>query len=60
MQEWTPFIGKTTVPKGESKTHYVIKIVKKTAGCTENQGSWPWVTQQHVYLVRKVEILNVQ
>ena len=48
------------MPKGESKTHYAIVIVKKTAGCTENQGSWPWATRQHVYLIRKVEILNVQ
>ena len=39
MQEWTPFIGKTTKAKErESKTHYAVAVVKKTAGCIEDQG----------------------
>ena len=50
MQEWTPFIGKTTMPKTGSKNHYAVAIVKRTAGCTENQGSWPQANRQHVHI----------
>ena len=38
MQEWTAFVGKTTMPKRGSKNHYVVAVVKKTAGCTEVVG----------------------
>ena len=38
MQEWTPFIGKTTMPKRGSKNHYALVIVKRTVECAENQG----------------------
>ena len=37
---------------------YAVAIVKRTAGCTKNQGSWPWANWQHVaslFLVSKVE-----
>ena len=28
---------------------YVVAIlVKRIAGCAENQGSWPWANRQHV------------
>ena len=60
MQEWILFIGKSTMPKRGIKNHYAVAIVKRPAGCTENQGSWPRANQDHVYLVSKVEISNVQ
>ena len=60
MQEWIPFIGITTMPKRGIKNHNAVVIVKRTAGCTDNQGSWPQANQHHVYLVSKVEISNVQ
>ena len=37
MQQWTPFMGKTTMPKRGSKNHYAVVIVKRTTGYTENQ-----------------------
>ena len=62
MQEQTPFIGKNCSTKQETNElyHYAVATSKRTAGCTENQGSWPWANWQHVYLVSKVEIPNVQ
>ena len=36
------------------QNHYVVVVVKRTAGYTENQGSWPQVNQQHVYFFSKV------
>ena len=60
MQECTTFIGKTTMLKRGSINHYCVAIVKRTAGCTENQESWPWTNRQHAYLVSEVEISNVQ
>ena len=50
----------TTIPKRGNKNHFAIAIVKRTAECTENQGSLPCTDQLAVYLVSKVEILNVQ
>ena len=35
-------IGKTAMPKIEEaneQNHYTVPVVKRTAGCTENQGS---------------------
>ena len=52
MQEWTAFIGKTTMPKRGSKweqNHYGVVTVKRIAGCTEND-SWPRANWKHVYL----------
>ena len=46
--------------EANQQNHYPVVIVKRTAGCTENQGSWPQVNWQHIYLVSEVEILNVQ
>ena len=43
---------KSAMPKRGSsyeQNHYAAAIVKRTAGCTENQGSWPWANWQHVY-----------
>ena len=40
--------------------HYAVAIMKRTARCTENQGSWPQANQQHVYYFSEVEISNVQ
>ena len=64
MQEWTPFIEKLQCQREEEnkQNDYVVYVVmvKRTAGCTENQDSWPRVNQQHVYFFSKVEILNVQ
>ena len=31
------------------QNHYAAAIVKRTAGCTENHGSWPQANRQHVY-----------
>ena len=40
---------------------YAVVIVKRTAGCTENQGSWPRADQQQtVYFFSEMEISNVQ
>ena len=39
---------------------YAVVMVKRTARCTENHGSWPQANWQHVYLVSEVEMLNVQ
>ena len=54
LQEWTPFIEKLPCQREEEnkQNDYVVyvAIVKRSAGCTENQGSWPRVNQQHVYL----------
>ena len=38
--------------------HYAVVIVKRTAGCTENRGSWPWGNEQHVYFFSKVRGLQ--
>ena len=40
--------------------NYVVAIVKRTAGCAENQGIWPWANRQHVYLVSEVKISNLK
>ena len=45
MQEWTPFIGMTTMSKRGSKWAYAVAIVKGAAGCTENQGGWSQAIQ---------------
>ena len=40
---------------------YAVVTVKRTAGCTENQGSWPWANWQHVvYFFSEVEITTVR
>ena len=41
MQEWTPFIGENCKAKEEANGHnpYAVVMVKRTAWCTENQGS---------------------
>ena len=38
------------MPKRGNKNHYPVAIVKRTAGCNENQGSWPWANQPHVHI----------
>ena len=40
--------------EGNEQNHYAVAIVKRTTGCTENQGSWPQVNRQHVYFFSKV------
>ena len=62
MQEWTPFKGKQQCQREEANEqyHYAVAIVKRTAGCTENQDSWPRANRQHVYLVSEVEISNLK
>ena len=42
MQEYTHFIAKSITPKEKANEQnpYAVAIVKRTAGCTENQGSW--------------------
>ena len=39
MQKWTPFIRKLQCQREETneQNHYAVVIVKRTAGCTENQ-----------------------
>ena len=61
MQEWTPLYRKTRILKrgANEQNHYAVAIVKKTTGCTENQGSWLRGNWQHVCLVSKVELPNV-
>ena len=44
---------KNAMPKRGSKS--AKSTMKRIAGCTENQGSWPWVNQQHVYLFSEVQ-----
>ena len=34
--------------KTNEQNHYAVAIVKRTAGCNDNQGSWPQAKQQHV------------
>ena len=46
-------IGKNAMPKRGSKS--AKSTMKRIAGCNENQGSWPWANQQHVYLFSKVQ-----
>ena len=41
------------MPKRGSKS--AKSIMKRIAGCTENQGSWPWANQKHVYLFSEVQ-----
>ena len=65
MQEWTPFIVENYNAReaANEQNPYTVVIAKRTAGCTENQGRWPWTDQQHVvYFFSKVEMLqlNVQ
>ena len=45
------------MPKRGSKSHYAVVIVKRTAGCTENQSqdTWPWVNRQHVLFSQRSE-----
>ena len=46
--------------EANEQNHYGVAIVKRTAGCTENQGSWQWANQQYAYLVSEMEISHVQ
>ena len=46
------------IEKANEQNPYAVLIVKKTAGCTENQGSWPCTNWQHVvYFFSEVEYL---
>ena len=60
----TPFIGEKLGCQREEANEqdsYTVVIVKRTAECTENQGSWPQASQEHVvYFFSKMKILNVQ
>ena len=63
----TPFIGEKLECQREEANEqdpYTAVIVKRTAECTENQGSWPQASQEHViwgaYFFRESKILNVQ
>ena len=60
----TPFIGeKLECQREEANEHdpYTVVIVKRIAECTENQGSWPQASQEHlVYFFSKMKMLNVQ
>ena len=40
---------KTTMPKrgANEQNHHAVMIVKRTAGCTENQANWLWANRQH-------------
>ena len=41
----TPFIAERVEFQKEGVNEldpYAVAIVKRTAGCTENEGSWPW------------------
>ena len=65
MQEWPHFFHrrKSKIPKegANELDPYAVVIVKRTAECTENQGSWPWANWQHVvYFFSEVEISNIQ
>ena len=62
MQEWTHLIGeKYNAKEANEQNPYAVVIVKITAGCTENQGSWSQANQQHViYFFSEVEISNVE
>ena len=61
---WKPFIGEKLVcqrEKANEQDPYTVVIVKRTAECTENQGSWSQASQEHlVYFFSKMNILNVQ
>ena len=52
MQEWAPFIGGNYNAKRRKQMNTIcmlyIAIVKRTAVCTENQGSWSQADQLHV------------
>ena len=51
MQKWTPFIAENCNTKERKQMSYIpyaVAIVKRIAGCTENQGSWPQANRQHV------------
>ena len=43
MQEWTLFTKSYNTKREEAneQSPYAVVIVKRTAGCTENPGSWP-------------------
>ena len=45
----------------EQNHHAVVILVKRTAGCTDNQANWLWANRQH-YISRTkcMVILNVQ
>ena len=50
------------MPKREEANEqnpYAVVIVKGTAGCAENQSSWPQASQQHV-VFSEVKVSNVQ
>ena len=34
-------------------SHHAVVIVKRTAGCTENQANWLWANRQHLYFFSK-------
>ena len=40
------------------QNYYAVVIVKRTAGCTDNQGSWPWANQQHVLVYFFSEVME--
>ena len=43
------------------QSHLAIVIVKRTAGCTENQANWLWANRQHyISSAKHMVILNVQ
>ena len=52
----TLFIGKLQCQRKEvnEQNHYAVLIVKRTAGCTENQDSSLWANQQHAYFFSEV------
>ena len=60
----SPFIGEKLQCQGEDANEnnsYAVVIVKRTAGYTKNQDSWPQANQQNVvYFFSEMEILNVQ
>ena len=39
--KWTPFIGENYNAIERKQMSKIL--IKRTTGCAENQGSWPWV-----------------
>ena len=37
--------------EANEENHYAVAIVKRAAGCTENEGSWPQANQQHLVYI---------
>ena len=49
--------------EANEQNYYAVVIVKIIAGCTENQGSWPWTNWQlsmYISSAKCMEISNVQ